>query len=82
MTDASDQVSNGYVASGLRFFTCDRCKKLSRCSNIVWAHDNQITSVEMLEVRPGGQHPIKLFICPACMDSFETMYREWLEKKP
>lgn len=66
-------------------YTCRRCGKLFEYRNITWAdgpHRGERVRVEELEIRPGGAHPIKLFICPVCMSDFEAMYQEWLEKKP
>ncbi len=82
MTDVSDQISNGYVDSGLRFFSCDRCKKLSRCSDIVWAHKNELIPMERLGIYQAGRPNLDLVLCPACMAEFGALYCDWWEKKP
>ena len=79
---ATDQIADGYVSSGMRFFSCDRCKKHSRCSDIVWAHKNQMIPPEGLKIgRAGAGHNVELRLCPVCMDEFDEMYRKWREKK-
>lgn len=81
-TGVSDPVADGYVASGLRFFACDRCKKFSRCSDIVWGHKNQLIPMNGLRII-GADHcrNVELRLCPACMGEFDEVYREWWEKK-
>ena len=61
-------------------YTCSRCGKLFKHSDIAWAdgpHEGERVRVEELEIRFGGQPPVKIFACSGCISDLETAYWEW-----